>query len=123
MDQDGKVEFNMSTQSSPYSEPRAALLTRTEAQAVINTERDYQDSKWPEDGKSKPHMSPSEFLRLIEKIATDADGPWYTSADPVVNGARCCPSDMVALRKIAACAQRAIELYGAPLRPPVPTSN
>jgi hypothetical protein len=90
---------------------------------VINTERDYQDKKWPDGSPTQPHLPPSDFLRLIKQIARDADQKWYVTKDSVVCGIKVNPADMEALRKIAACAQRAIELFGCPPRPPVPTSN
>jgi len=88
------------------------LLTRDEANALIDTERDYQDRKWPDRHSGQPHLPPSDFLRLIRHIAQQADAAWYVTQDEIVDGIKVNPADMEAMRKIAACAKRAIELYG-----------
>lgn len=87
-------------------------LTRDQANELIDTERDYQDRKWPDGHQGQPHLPPSDFLRLIRHIARESDKAWYVTTDAIVDGVKVNPADMEALRKIAACAKRAIELYG-----------
>lgn len=83
-------------------------LTREQAQNIINSERDYQDHKFP--GKA---LHPSDGLRIISVILRKNDEAWkaiQTGTDASLQ------VDLVAARKIAAVCQCLIETWGAPAR-------
>lgn len=97
-------------------------LTRQEAYALVDGERAYQDSKWPE--QVPLPLSPGDELRLINTLIATANVTWSTTRDEVIHGVKVNQNDLVAMRKIAAVAVRCIETFGAPERavpPPVST--
>ena len=83
---------------------------------VIDKERAYQDAQYPEN-EAHPKLPPSDELRLIQTIINQAHEQWYKTRDRVIDGIKVNPSDLHMLRKIAACAIRCLEHFGAPDRP------
>jgi len=85
---------------------------RALAYRAIDSERDYQDAGR---GNARRHegraeMTPGEIILASEKCLADARAAWYAP-----DGGTACLDH---LRKVAALAVKAMELYGAPLRPP-----
>ncbi len=89
-----------------------AKLSRREVYKLIDGERDYQDTKWPQD----PSLPPSDELRVVRKLLALADDGWYTTQDSLVDGVKVNPADLDAARKIAGVCVRLMENYGAPKR-------
>lgn len=86
------------------------MASRSEAYNAIDTERDYQDAG---KGNAKRHsdmpvMTPGEIILCMEKCLSDGRTAWYAP-----NGGTAC---LPFLRKVAALAVQAMEMYGAPIR-------
>lgn len=84
-------------------------MKRNEVYALIDSERAYQDAKWPQ---GSPPLSPSDEIRLIRKVLADADAGWYATPDEIHNGHRINASDLEMIRKIAGIATRCLETWG-----------
>lgn len=85
--------------------------TRAEVYAAIDSERAYQDGGL---GNAQRHagmpqqMAPGEIILCMEKCLTDARTAWYAPG----GGVACLDH----VRKVAALAVQAMEVYGAPHR-------
>jgi len=89
---------------------RQRSVTREMTYQVIDGERDYQDDG---KGNARPHVPGSSLnipgsLVIIDKLLLDAKFAWY-KPDGVAD-------TLAHLRKIAAVAVQAMEIYGAPAR-------
>ncbi len=74
----------------------------------IDTERDYQDEKWP------GTLTVGEFVLLLEEYAAKARREWVADRFPV-----CCRPDMGVLhvvREVTALGVACMEAHGAPAR-------
>ena len=87
------------------------MTPREDVYAAIDTERDYQDAKWPQDGRPEaPNpLSVGEFLLLIEEYAAKARTEWANEKKPEERTLR-------EIRKIAGIAVNCMEQHGAPHR-------
>ena len=79
---------------------------RKEVYAVIDRERDYQDSLWPHDGLPS---SIGEAVLMLEEYASLARKSWTNETAPEVG-------TLDIIRKIAAIGVRCMEDHGAPER-------
>ncbi len=86
-----------------------AKLTRGEAVDVLGSERDYQDSLWPQDVPN--NLSIGDFILLLEEYAAKARAVWATTKEP--EGAH---KIMDVVRKCGGICLNAIEQHGAPRR-------
>lgn len=84
-------------------------MQRSEAYAIIDDERDYQDRKYP--AVNGVSASPEGFLLIIEELASQARAAWTATNTP-----KDAEVALGFIRKIGATAVRAIEQYGAPSR-------
>lgn len=82
--------------------------SRSEVYAAINTERDYQDSLWP-DIQSAPRHSVGEDLFLIQQLLYQAGQCWQYEPKPETE-------TLNFIRKIAGVCVRTMEAHGAPFR-------
>jgi len=88
------------------------MATRNEVYGAIDTEREYQNSRWNEDTTtSKNKHSFEEWFMYIEDYVSEAKHTLSRlarqNADPVANDI---------MRKVAAMAVCAMEEHGAPKR-------
>jgi hypothetical protein len=93
---------------------------RREVYAAIDTERDYQDRRWPSPfilGVPNP-MSIGEFILLIEEYTEKARVEWATEKKPEDRA-------LHFIRKVAGIAVNCMEQHGAPKRgdAPFPENN
>jgi hypothetical protein len=86
-------------------------MKRSEAYTIIDSERDYQDSKYPAiNGVS---ATPEGFLLVIEELSTQARASvTQGKLPPLGSGSEI----MEFIRKIGATAVRAIEQHGGKRR-------
>ncbi|MBI3632722.1 MAG: hypothetical protein HY226_00360 [Candidatus Vogelbacteria bacterium] len=87
-------------------------LSRKKVYELIDGERKFQDTKWPQD----PSLPPSDEMRVIKKLLQLADDGWYITQDNLVAGTKVNPADLEAARKIAGVCVRLMENWGAPRR-------
>lgn len=83
--------------------------TRTEVYEALDSERNYQDQKFP--AVNGVSASPEGFLLIVEELSAQARAAWVKTDTP--------KDQQVALeflRKIAATGVRAMEQHGAPKR-------
>lgn len=86
------------------------LTPRSQIYSVLDQERQYQDSKWPEGVRH----TPIEALRIIQGIIQEANATWYKEPNNlVVDGEKILSTDLHAMRKIAATCIRCMERFGA----------
>jgi len=89
-------------------------MTRPEVYEVIDSERAYQDAKYP--AVNGTSASPEGFLLVIEELSAQARAAvTQGKLPPLGDGSEI----MEHVRKIGATAVRAMEQYGAPRRRPV----
>ena len=88
--------------------PVVRATAREEAYAAIDTERDYQDNLWGDDGNPNP-LTVGEFLLLIEEYAAKARAVWINEAKPEIK-------TLHVVRKVAGIAVNCMEQHGAPKR-------
>lgn len=87
-------------------------LTRQGVYEVIDSERDYQESRWnPSTTTSGGNHSPQEWLTYIRDYTEEALHIGCREADQI-----CMEKQMANMRKIAALAVAAMENLGAPKR-------
>ena len=84
------------------------MATREEVFEAINSERDYQDSLWSEEGNSNPLLL-GEFLVLLDVYIRKAQEEWTVEPKPEINS-------LNTIRKIAGIAVNCMEQNGAPKR-------
>lgn len=79
--------------------------------SAIDSERDYQDSLWPEkhDPSVANQMSIGDFILLIEEYASRARKDWTEEYAPEMDA-------LNGIRKIAGIAVNCMEQHGAPQR-------
>lgn len=85
--------------------------SRKEVYAAIDTERKYQDSLWPQDGRpDAPNpLTIGEFVLLMDAYLADAKDAWRKEKKPEMK-----TLDIV--RKVAGIAVNCMEQHGAPHR-------
>jgi hypothetical protein len=89
--------------------------TRKEVYAAIDSERDYQDSKWPQaewDGSGIKPPNPltiGEFVLLMEEYCSRARSMWSSEKKPE-------GLTLELVRKVAGIAVNCMEQHGAPVR-------
>ena len=71
---------------------------------LIDGERAYQDSLWPENP-----LTEGEFIALLQDYVNQARAVWVKEPKP-------CQQTMAIIRKIAGIAVHAMEQHGAPAR-------
>lgn len=83
-------------------------MTRKEVYRVIDSEREYQDSLWPQDGrKGSPNpLTVGEFLLLIENYTSQARTVWSHEKKPT-------RATLNTIRKIAGIVVNCMEQHGA----------
>lgn len=84
------------------------MATREEVFEAINSERDYQDSLWSEEGHRNPLLI-GEFLVLLSVYIRKAQEEWTVEPKPEINS-------LNTVRKIAGIAVNCMEQNGAPKR-------
>lgn len=82
----------------------AAVASRAEVYAAIDSERAYQNQLAR---NTEKHQTPLEHLAIIRRIVRDMEDAWYDLPGP---------ADMKFMRKLAGVATRAMEQHGAPRR-------
>ena len=84
---------------------------RTEVYAAIDTERAYQDARWPQNGQPGfPNpLTIGEFVLLLEQYAAEARAEWAREKRPEMR-------TLNIVRKIAGIAVNCMEQHGAPHR-------
>lgn len=92
---------------------RCVTVRREEAFEAINSERSYQDAGAGNAQRhpGMPAMTPGEYLLCMEHALAEARTLWYRP-----DGSKLC---LESVRKVAALGVACMELYGAPMRPPV----
>lgn len=80
--------------------------TRAEAYAAINTERAYQESRWPVGVNYANELSVGDFILLIEEYAARARAAWAKQSYPETDA-------LDNMRKIGGIAVRCMETHGA----------
>jgi len=87
------------------------MTTRHEVYQAIDTERDYQDARWPQDntpGVPNP-LTIGEFVLLLSEYVDLAKSEWAQEKKPELKTVKI-------VRKIAAIAVNCMEQHGAPKR-------
>jgi hypothetical protein len=87
------------------------MVDRSEVYAAIDSERDYQDSLWPQDsrpGAPNP-LSIGEFVLMLEEYTARARSEWTAEKAPESR-------TLGIVRKIAGIAVNCMEQHGAPRR-------
>lgn len=79
---------------------------KNEVIAAIESERSYQDQKWPDHKHSV-----GEWLLIMEKCLNDAKFKWVTEKGDV--------SALNEIRQVVAVGVAAMEQCGAPMRRPI----
>jgi hypothetical protein len=97
------------------------MTERAEVYAAIDTERSYQDRKWPmpkHHGGMQNPMSIGEFVLLLEEYVTKARVEWALEKKPEGRS-------LHFIRKVAGIAVNCMEQHGAPKRgdAPFPENN
>jgi hypothetical protein len=84
---------------------------REQVYAALDSERDYQDANWPQDGRDgAPNpLTIGEFLLLIEEYAAKARFEWAKEKKPEMK-------TLDVIRKIGSIAVNCMEQHGAPRR-------
>lgn len=85
--------------------------TRSEVYDAIDSERAYQDDKWPIDQGYA--MQVGEHILLMAEYIDQARSLWSAESDDCPD-----PQALHAIRKVAGIAVRCMEQHGAPLRDP-----
>lgn len=85
-------------------------MNRSEVYAVIDSERAYQDAKYPPDSNGKS-ASPEGFLLVLEHLLNETRKAYVGCPTPKEHAVL-----MDGIRKIGATAVRAMEQYGVETR-------
>lgn len=87
------------------------MTTRQNVYAAIDSERDYQDSKWPQDGSPGfPNpLSIGEQILLAEEYLHQARLAWTQEKRPEMKA-------LNIIRKVAGICVNCMEQHGAPHR-------
>ena len=88
------------------------VASRHTVYEAIDTERDYQDNLWGDDGKPNP-LTVGEFVLLVEEYAAKARAVWINEAKPE-------RKTLDVVRKVAGIAVNCMEQHGAPKRSSAP---
>ena len=89
-------------------------VNRAEVYSAVDSERNYQDHHWPQDGFSPDDEEPNqltvgEFVLLLDEYASKARAVWTTEKKPE-------GLTLDVVRKIAGIAVNCMEQHGAPRR-------
>ncbi len=86
-------------------------FTRAEVYKAIDSERDYQDAKWPQGGQpGYPNpLTIGEFLLLLEEYVAKGRAEWTNEKRPEMR-------TLNVIRKCAGIAVNCMEQHGAPQR-------
>lgn len=84
---------------------------REAAYRAFDSERDYQDTFWPQDGRlGVPNpLTIGEFVLLLEQYCSEARAMWKTEKKPE-------GQTLEIVRKIGGIATNCLEQHGAPIR-------
>ena len=103
---DGFVEMIQNTLNNGYDLKRMTKMGRSEVYNHINSERQYQDSRW-RNGKSDFEKDTSEWVTYIEHHLNKAKNKIYELDNDKA---------LAEIRKVAALAVRCLEIHGCPKR-------
>ncbi len=87
------------------------MTDRQEVYEAIDSEREYQDSLWPDHGGALTGnpLTIGEFVLLLQEYVSQARGEWTIEPKPEIN-------TLNVMRKIAGIAVNCMEQHGAPKR-------